>query len=189
MKYFIVGFNASGKQAIVNELQGLGVKVGKIFRSIDIVPENIYSLSSIVYSQEDINNIFENRSYKFIKENKMSTEPFFEGLSFYEYDNNDVFMITPEQFSLIPKFDKDVLFIWLDNNNKQRRERFLTEKRKYNFSKQENLERFDINDFIDRMSSSKYLYFFNEEPSRVAAIIYSMIKHPDLVSLYKNSFN
>ena len=189
MKYFIVGFNASGKQTIAEELKKLGVKVGDIFRSVETIPDSIYSLSNIVYSQEDINNIFENKSYIFIKENKMSTEPFFEGLSFYEYDNNDVFIITPEQFSLIPKFDKDVMFIWLDNNCKQRRERFLTEKRKYNFNKQEEIEKFDINDFIGRISNSKYLYFFNEDPLRVSTIIYSIIKHPDLVSLFKNNFN
>lgn len=189
MKYFIVGFNASGKQRVIEDLSDLGVRVGKIFRSIENVADNIYTLSSTVYSKEDINNIFESKSYIFFSENKQGTESFYEGLSFYEYDNNDVFIISPEQFNLIPHFDDNVMFIWLDNNNKQRRDRFLNEKRKYNFAFQESLEKQDIHDFINRINDMNHLYFVNEEPSRISAIVYSLIQHPDLIDIFKKRFN
>lgn len=189
MKFFIIGLHSSGKQQIANDLSSLGVKVGKIFRSIESVPDTTYTLSSVKYEHEDIDNIFENHSYIFFNQNKVNVESFYEGLSFYEYDNNDVFVLSPNQFNLIPKFDDDVIFIWLDNNNKQRRERFLIEKRKYNFNTQENIEKQDIQDFINRISEYNYLYFVNEDPLRISAIISSMIKYPDLVELYKNRFN
>lgn len=188
MKYFIIGFNASGKQQVMEDLTSLGVKTGKIFRSIEKIPDDLYSLSEVVYSREDITNIFENKSYIFLKEHKHSSESFYEGLSFYEYDNNDVFMITPEQFNLIPKFDKDVVFIWLDANNNQRRIRFLTEKRLYNFQHQESREHQDVQDFINRIGDNQYIYFVNEEPSRISAIVYSLIKYPELLDIYIKRF-
>ena len=36
---------------------------------------------------------------------------------------------------------------------------------------------------------SNVLYFTNEDPARVAAIIYSLIKYPDLLPIYTESFN
>lgn len=187
MKYFIVGFNSSGKQQIVDDLKKLNVRIGQIFRSREEIDASIYSLSSIVYSNKDIDDIFENHAYVFMTE-RQDKEPFFEGLSTYEYENNDVFMITPDQFSLVPKFDSDVCFVWLDNNYNNRRARYLHDKRKYNFQKQDDAERVDIQDFIDRVYDNDVLYFVNEDPARVAAIIYSLITYPELHELYKNRF-
>ena len=189
MKYFIVGLHASGKQQIARQLTEYGLRVGKVFRSIDEVKDSVYTLSSIVYDKEDINKLADNQAYIFFSQNTLNTESFFEGLSFYEYDNNDIFVISPQQFSLIPHFDKDTIFIWLDNTTQQRRSRYLMERRKYNFKEQENLERENINDFIERVCNRDHLYFINEEPSRVGAIIYSLIQHPDLIDLYKKNFN
>lgn len=189
MKIFLIGFNASGKREVCDKLTSLGVRVGKNFRSIEDVPDNIYTNSRVVYSGEDIESIFENNAFVFFTNNTTNTESFFEGLSFFEYENNDVFEMTPDQFSKVPKFDDDVLFVWMDSNVSQRRNRHILEKRKYNFYNQEELENLDTQDFTTRINDYDYLYFVNEEPCRVSAIIYSLVKHPELIDLYKESFN
>ena len=43
--------------------------------------------------------------------------------------------------------------------------------------------------FLYGLENSHIIYFNNEEPSRVATIIYSIIKHPDLFKLYEKNFS
>lgn len=187
-KFIIIGFNGSGKMAVANALQEMDIKVGKTFRSSDTVG-NQYSLSSIVYDVKEINNLFESQAYLFIKESTNKANRYYEGISFYEYQNNDVFVMTPDQFNTVARFDDNVVFVWLDNNSIQRRSRHRMEKRKYDFTRQERIEQEYIQDFTDRISDNAILYFNNEDPDRVAAIIYSVIKHPDLLDVYLKAFN
>lgn len=187
-KFIIVGFNGSGKLAVANTLRDMGIKVGQTFRSCDTVG-NQYSLSTTVYDVKEINNLFENQSYLFIKESTNKANRYYEGISFYEYQNNDVFIMTPDQFNMVARFDSNVIFVWLDNNTVQRRSRHRTEKRKYDFVRQERIEQEYIHDFMDRIGDNAILYFNNEDPDRVAAIIYSVIKHPDLLETYLKAFN
>lgn len=187
-KFIIIGFNGSGKMAVANALQEMDIKVGKTFRSSDTVG-NQYSLSSIVYDVKEINNLFESQAYLFIKESTNKANRYYEGISFYEYQNNDVFVMTPDQFNTVARFDDNVVFVWLDNNSIQRRSRHRMEKRKYDFTRQERIEQEYIQDFTDRISDNAILYFNNEDPDRVATIIYSVIKHPDLLDAYLKAFN
>ena len=189
MKYIIIGRHSSGKQALAKELAAMGVKVGKIFRSVENLKSNIYSLSDVVYSHEDINSIFENQGYLFLKEHLNGSLPFYEGLSAYEYENNDVFILSPDQFNFVPEFSGDVCFVWLDASQSHRRIRHNSEKRKYNFTTQENIEQENMQDFIERIYINDVLYFNNEDTSRVAAVIYSLITHPDLYDIYKEKYN
>ena len=187
-KFIILGFNCSGKMAVANKLREMGVKVGETFRSCDNVG-NQYSLSTKVYDTKEVNNLFENQSYFFIKESSRKSNKYYEGISFYEYQNNDVFIMTPDQFNMIAKFDDNVVFVWLDNNNTQRKYRHRTEKRKYDFSKQESIEHEYVQDFMDRIGDNPIMYFFNEDPDRVATIIYSVINHQDLLDKFLATFN
>ena len=119
---------------------------------------------------------------------------YYEGLSLYEFDNNDVFVMSPDQlFSISPTSIKDeVCFIWLDNTKKERLNRYYAEKRTYSFSAREDIETKDSNSFVKFLygfNNANVLYFTNEDPMRVAAIIYSLIKHPDLLPVYTESFN
>lgn len=182
-KYIIIGFNGSGKMAVADRLRELGMKVGKTFRSCDTVG-NQYSLSTTVYDVKEINNLFENQAYLFIKESSNKANKYYEGISFYEYQNNDIFIMTPDQFNMVARFDENVIFVWLDNTVSQRRMRHRMEKRKYDFTYQERIEQEYVQDFMDRLGDNAILYFMNEEPERVAAIIYSMIKHPDLSNIF-----
>lgn len=188
-KFIIVGFNASGKMQVANTLRDMDIWVGDIFRSTESTGD-LYSLSTVVYDVKEINNLFENQSYLFIKESvTKGVNRYYEGISFYEYQNNDVFIMTPDQFNMVPKFDENVIFVWLDNNVTQRRQRHRSEKRKYDFTKQENIEHEYIQDFMERIGDNAIMYFFNEDPERVATIIYSIIKHPDLLDIYLKNFN
>ena len=189
-KYILIGFNGSGKMAVADALAGMGVKVGQTFRSIDTIP-NTYSLSTIVYGSKEVNEMFENQSYLFLKESttKSSRSKYYEGISFFEYQNNDVFVMTPDQFNTVSRFDDNIIFVWLDNNVAQRHYRHRTEKRRYDFNAQERVEREYIQDFTSRIGDNNVLYFFNEEPSRVATIIHSLIKHPDLLDVFLENFS
>lgn len=199
MKYILTGLHCSGKQEVIDILENNGINCGKLFTNIENVT-NIYNgLNYEQYTSKDINDIFENNAYIFMQEypdNKISTvyEKYYEGLSLYEFENNDVFILSPDQlFSINPTTIKeDITFIWLDNIKDDRLNRYYSEKRPYSFYDRENIERKDINSFVKLIygfNNSNVMYFTNEEPVRIAAIIYSMIKHPDLTQMFIESFN
>ena len=80
----------------------------------------------------------------------------------------------------------------MDNPKKNRLNRYYSEKRSYNFNNRESIESKNSSSFVKFLygfDKSNVLYFTNEEPSRVAAIIYSMVQHPDLITLYTQVFN
>jgi hypothetical protein len=80
----------------------------------------------------------------------------------------------------------------MDNPKKDRLNRFYTENRSYNFYGRDEIELKDSNSFVKFLygfDKSKVIYFTSEDPARVAAIIYSMIKYPDLLPIYTEAFN
>lgn len=203
MKYIIIGMHGSGKQEVIDILENKGIKCGKQFTNLENpTSSNIYNGSNYEqYSIKDINDIFENNAYIFLQEfpfgeNQLQASVFkyYEGLSLYEFENNDVFILSPDQlFSISPALIKDnITFIWLDNPKRNRLNRYYDEKRTYNFYNREDIESKDSSSFVKFLYSfdkSNVLYFTNEEPSRVAAIIYSLIQHPDLLPIYIQAFN
>ena len=42
---------------------------------------------------------------------------------------------------------------------------------------------------IYNFPNSQLIYFNNEDPSRVAAIVYTLVKHPELVDIFVKKFN
>lgn len=202
MKYIIIGMHSSGKQEVVDILENAEIKCGKLFTNYDnLSAANVYNGSNYEqYTSKDINSIFENNAYIFMQEFpfgnelNLSASKYYEGLSLYEFDNNDVFVISPDQlFSLSATAIKEpICFIWLDNTKKERLNRYYSERRTYSFSNREEIESKDSNSFVKALygfENSNVLYFTNEDPMRVAAIIYSLIKYPDLLDIYIKSFN
>ena len=119
---------------------------------------------------------------------------YFEGLSKYEFDNNQVFVMSPDQFiSIAPNMiNEDICVIWMDNTKSNRLSRYREEKRTYNFYERDEVETKDINTFVKQiysMSKQRVLYFTNEEPNRVATVIYNVIKHPDMLDDFLKNFN
>ena len=199
MKFFIVGFHCSGKQEVLDILNKYDIKCGKLFSNIDEPSTTIYnSYNYDLFSMKDVNEVFENNAYVFINEldsySNLNSYKYFEGLSKWEFDNNEVFAISPNQLLHISQnaIKENVCFIWLDNNRDDRMARYRNERREYNFSNRENIEKRDVASFVKTMYSfnnSKLLYFVGEEPGRVAAIIYSLIKHPELMDIYTEYYN
>lgn len=208
MKYIVVGLHSSGKQNIIDFLTDHGVACGKLFSNINKESltsdeyNNIYNIKNYeIYDMSEIHTIFENNAYIFIKDmDLLSPIPFsvsafkiMEGLSKYEFETHDVFMLSPDQLlSISPNTIKEpICFIWVDNNKANRKNRHRFENRNYNFNEREAIERRDINSFVKSMYSfnkSLVLYFNNEEPERIATIIYSLIKYPDLLNIYSKTF-
>ena len=202
MKYIIIGMHSSGKQEVADILENNGVRCGKLFTNLDnLTTSSIYNSSNYEqYTSKDINDIFENNAYIFMQEFPftdnlvVTANKYYEGLSLYEFENNDVFVMSPDQlFTVSPTSIKDdVTFIWMDCSKKERLGRYHNERRTYNFYRREDIELKDSNSFVKFLygfDRSNVLYFTSEEPNRVAAIIYSAIKHPDLLPIYTEAIN
>jgi hypothetical protein len=203
MKYIIIGMHCSGKQEVVDILENNGIKCGRLFTNLDnLTAPYVYNSSNYEqYTLKDVNEVFENNAYIFMQEFPFGDDvpvvpaiKYYEGLSLYEFENNDVFIMSPDQlFAISPTSIKDdVTFIWMDNTKKERLNRYRTERRSYNFYSRENIELKDANSFVKFLygfDNTNVLYFTSEEPGRIAAIIYSMVKHPDLIPVYTETFN
>jgi hypothetical protein len=195
MKYFIVGLHGSGKQEVVDILEHQGVACGKLFSNIEAPSDTIYgSYNYELVSTADINEVFENNAYVFLRELKHGTEKYYEGLSTYDAENNDVFVLSPDQLvSISPKLmPEGVCFIWLDNTKANRYNRYRDERCSYNFNERENLERQDLNTFIKNMyayDKNHVLYFMNDDPVRIAAIVFALVQHEDLLPAFSQAFS
>ena len=199
MKYFIVGLHSTGKQEIIDHLEKMGIKCGRIFSNIEEPSEEIYnSLNYELYSNEDINDIFENDAYVFIQElpqvfMNFKTGKYYEGLSKYSLDQNEVFVLSPDQLLAISPntLGKDVCFVWLDSTKTRRMARFHSEKRVYNYQDRENHERKDLGAFVKALYSYNVpmIYFMDEEPLRVATVIYTTITYPETFDIFVKNFN
>jgi hypothetical protein len=195
MKYFIVGLHSSGKQEVIDILEHQGIACGKLFSNITAPSDSIYgSYNYELYTTSDINEVFENNAYVFLRELKHESQKYYEGLSRYAVENNQVFALSPDQLvSISPKLmPEDVCFIWLDNTRFNRYTRYIDEKCTYNFNKREELERESLNVFIKNMynyDKTKVMYFMNEDPTRVAAIVYALTQHEDLIPAFTQAFN
>lgn len=200
MKYFIVGLHSAGKQEVVNCLEKMGVKCGKIFSNLeDIDPEIYNSINYELYSDADINTIFENNAYIFIQElphvpMRFKSDKYYEGLSKYSFDQNDVFILSPDQLLAITPntIKEDVCFIWMDSTKTRRVSRYHNEKRSYDYNNRDNHERKDINMFVKTLYSfnnARVIYFMDEEPTRVATIIHTIINYPETFNTFVKNFN
>lgn len=200
MKYFVIGLHSSGKQEVLDILNKNGIRCGKLFSNIEKPSANIYnSYNYELFTNHDIMEMFENGAYVFIQELQnpgcVGAYKFFEGLSTYTLDNNDVFALSPDQvlaMTLNSIKNEEICFVWLDNTNINRKTRHHNERRSYNFNTREEVEKDGIQSFVKfiyGIDNSHVLYFTNEDPGRVASIIYSLIKHPDLFAMYEKNFN
>lgn len=198
MKFFLVGRHSSGKVEILNILKNKGIKCGKNFSNAENMSNKIYNYNEYeFYNNKDINEIFENNAYIFIKEhqdtNLKNSYKYYEGLSKYNFDKNEIFVLSPDQFLAlnINNIKDRICIIWLDNTKINRYSRFQSEKQIYDFDGRENIESSNLSEFVENLynfPNSDIIYFSNEEPNRIAVIIYSIIKYPELYDLYIENF-
>jgi len=200
MKFFIVGLHCSGKQEILDILEKQGVSVGRLFSNIESASPQIYnSYNYELMSTKDINEMFENKAYLFLQELESSATSksykYYEGLSLWTYDNNQVFALSADQFIAIPQKafrDEEIVIFWVDCDKHNRHERYLLERRSYGFAEREEIEMRDIAVFgksVYSVPNSRVIYFSNEEPGRVACIVLTLIEHPEYLPLYEKYFD
>lgn len=192
MKFFIVGLHSSGKSDIVDILERKGISCGHIFSDINMPKDNIYnSYNYELYTTKDVNEVFENDAYLFIKECKIGDQKFYEGLSRYTFENNDVFVLSPDQLlaTSFNNIDEDICFVWVDNTRSNRYNKYYDDHKSYNFKQRESLETEDLSTFVKIIYTKQMLYFSNEEPSRIASILYTMIKFPESQEMFFENYN
>jgi hypothetical protein len=192
MKFFIVGLHGSGKSDIVDILERKGISCGHIFSDITTPKDNIYnSYNYELYTTKDVNEVFENDAYLFIKECKNGDQKFYEGLSRYSFENNDVFVLSPDQLlaTSFNNIDEDICFVWVDNTRSNRYNKYFDDRKSYNFKQREELETEDLSTFVKLIYTKRMLYFSNEEPSRIASIIYTMVKFPETQEIFFENYD
>lgn len=193
MKYAIIGFHCSGKEEVIRDIEASSViPCGKCFNNILEPIDGVYTCNSETFDNNEINKIFENQAYLFMKEVTDYDIPYYDGMTLHSFDSCAVFALTPDQLVNIPKFPSEICFVWLDNTSIERKNRYTTQKRTHNFLATEELERQFSEEFISKLyetPNSHLLYFNNEEPQRVSGIIQALIKHPDLLPLFESRFN
>lgn len=196
-KFIIVGAQCSGKQEVIDSLQQDhgDIKIGKLFTNLQKQKNIYHNLNNFeVYTENDIHDIFENKAYLFLKEMEELSYEFYEGLSLYSFEHNDVFVLTPDQFINIPLIDwkEDICIIWLDNTKSDRLNRYHADNRKYNFQTRENIEKNYMADLVKNIydfPNAKVIYFTNEIPQRIAAILYALYKDNSLINEFSKKFN
>lgn len=188
MKFFIVGLHCSGQEELYNILRKQTVHCGKFFTNVN-VKDSRYEL----FTDSEINEIFENKAYIYLGEINEYSRNCFEGISLYEYDNKDVFFLTPAQFVLMQKniLNEDICVIWLDDNMSVRKQRYKDNNKNYSFDIQEEYEKQFIDEYINMIYNNKnfhVLYFTNEDIARVGTIVYTLVKYPELIKNFEKTF-
>ena len=193
MKYVLIGYHCSGKEEVIRDIkENTAIPVGKGFNNITTPIEGVYTCNADTYDNTTINEIFENQAYLFIREITDYDLPYYDGMSLSAFDGSAIVCLTPDQLVQIVKFPSEVCFVWLDNTAIERRMRYTAEKRKYDFNKAENVQREFTEDFINKiynMPHSHVIYFNNEDPLRVSAVLQALIKHPDLLPIFEKRYN
>lgn len=188
MKYFVVGMHGSGKQELANLLLEENIPYGKLFTNMPKL-----GMRFDEFDDKDIIELFENKAYIFIKEADEYTRNAYKGISLYEFDNNNVFLLSPDEFTAIPSnyLEGDNCIIWLDDNATNRKRRYNEEKQTYSFNEQEEFERRDLDEFVKHIYNNpkfRILYFTNDDIARISSILYAIIKYPDLIKNFEKNF-
>lgn len=198
MKFFIVGAQGTGKRELLDILQQdhPEIRIAKLFSNVNPEQKGLYRNINdyMPYNEADIRLMFENNAYLFMKEIDEISYDIYEGVSLFEFNNSDIVMLTPDEMVRIPNqsINEEICFIWLDNNTKNRFNRYKSDKPNYSFQQREATEKLCMNDFVTNIYSfpnSKLIYFYNEEPSRVSAILYALYKDNSLVDEFSKKFN
>lgn len=199
MKFIIVGLHSSGKQETGDILRSMDVSVGRLFTNLDEESPSIYNCNKYeLFDTQIVNELFENDSYVFIHdlETKIGFVNYktYEGLTKWEYEQNDVHILSPNQLLAIPPSKlrgEDIYYVWLDNTRENRMSYYISHDRTYSFGFQETLETQDMEAFVKKIYQlgPRVLYFTNEQPERIATIIYACLKHPDLLPIFLKNYN
>ena len=191
MKYIITGLHASGKLEAAGYLSKNGIRVAKFFTNCENIDYNKDLYDTL--STEEMNRIFENGAYVYFADADKSMSSNYETLSTSEFEQSDVIVMSPNQINNIPmrSLPDTVCFVWMDCNKSERISRYNSEKRQYGFTERESIERTDLGDYVSKiygLPNSTSIYFTNEDPQRVAALIEVMVRFPGASGIIIDSF-
>lgn len=191
MKYILTGLHASGKLEAADHLSKKGIRVAKFFTNCETLDYNkpLYE----ILSTDEMNRIFENGAYVYFSDADKNMSSNYETLSTSEFEQGDVIVLSPNQLNGMPMkaLPDRVCFVWMDCNQSDRMNRHRTEKRQYNFTEREDIERVDLGDYVSKIygiPNSTSIYFSNEDPQRVAAIVEVMVKFPSAAETIIENF-
>ena len=195
MRIWITGAQGTGKVTTAKLLEEDSpcFKVGKLFTNLnddELYHKELY----ILYEGKDVRDIFENNAYIFMKNISKNNDMVFDGLDFSEYDDNNVCVISIDQFiNLNMKYiSKDDIIIWLDGRKNWRLNNIKNSKHNiYNRERLENSQYEIFGNLIDSINqNNKNVIYFNEEdPTRVKTIIKTIYNNPKLKSEFVKYFN
>ena len=194
MKVWIVGAQCTCKKEIADLLAEEKFKVGHLFTNIaqdvPIYHKELYKY----YGSEDIKSIFENNAYVFINNIFDGQDDAYDGLDFSEYDDNNVFVLSIDQFlSVNTKYiSKDDLVVWVDGDKNWRYSNINSDS--YDVGSRERIEKSQYVGFFNlintlKTSTKNVLYFLNEEPVRVKTIIKIIANNPKLKQEFIRNFS
>lgn len=191
MKYILTGLHSSGKLEVADLLSKKGIRVAKFFTNCDNIDYNKPLYETL--STEEMNRIFENGAYVYFSDADKKMANHYETLSTSEFEQSDVIVMSPNQMNNVPlkNLPDRVCFVWMDCNQTERMNRHRTEKRQYSFTEREDIERADLSDYVSKiysMPNSTSIYFSNEEPQRVAALVEVMVKFPSAAETIIENF-
>ena len=191
MKYCLIGKHASNKSKILDYLEDLQISVARPMSNAPSEDGLCLDAKYDRYSTEDVLKLFRSRLYVYMTKINPLLH-IYKGLSYDVFDKNDVFAINQQDFPNINKeLFKDVVFVWCDDKLNTRIRNYVENKSKYAFEEQEELDSQNDFDFVKNLynfKNAKILYFTNENPNRIATILYTLIKYPDLLDLYIKNF-
>lgn len=192
MKIWIVGPQGTSKCEIARLLADDKFKVAKLFSGLSEDELTYHKDMYKSYNNDIIKSIFENGAYVFINDvfEKVEIQ---EGLEFDEFDNNDVFVLSIDQFiSVNTKYiSKNDLIVWLDGTRKWR---MMNCDKDYNKFAREDFETACYSTFGNMINNFKtshknVIYFYEEIPERVKTIIKVIANNPKLKEEFVKNFN
>lgn len=193
LKIIITGVHCTGKYELAKSIQSFNnkeFKIGRLFSDRPMCEQSLsYNYELLDYlSTEDIKLSFENNALLFLSNYHNS---YYEGLTKQEFDKNNIFVLSPEQVINIPSIlfnQYRILIIWLDAKYSARRQRYINEKRNYDFLTQENFDYEDSLPMIEFIREHESLYFLDEISERIVPIIYLLWKEPQWINTFVNSY-
>lgn len=198
MKIFIVGSQGTMKSDVYNLFKEDKLRCGKLFTN-NTESELTYNKYLYKYfPSKVVEEIYEQGAYVFICNAGYDPEGIYTGLDLDEYENNDVFVVTPEQFTHIGSaFLKDTLILWLDG---RREWRFNNIRYKggseptYNIYNIDTVESATTKAFYKSIrkvqsDNKNVLYFLEESPGRVEVIAKTIFRDPKLLREFITKFD
>jgi len=206
-KIIITGSHLSGQFELVQQLiKYKNIKLGNIYTNQKLCNSDQHGLRNYHYVEnKKIEEIYNNNAFVFLTTLDFTKEMVYNGLTYEEFEKNNLFVLTPEEVIMLPRniFGKkikgepspeenhSVVFIWLDSTPTYRMTNYENQKILYDFQERETTECYDLKVLSEYMlSHGSYLYFQNIDEYMVSPIVKSIYEISDeTLQMFLNNYN